>query len=124
MEADKLAIRRFIQVIHGADLKGWLILWTRRDKVTRAFDLSIETALDQASAYCAECAAQQDVYAAAGLQGEKPAGGSRGKEDGVVSVPGVWLISISPGPPTRARTFLLPNERRCNSSKPWAYRRR
>jgi P4 family phage/plasmid primase-like protien len=110
MEADKLAIRRFIQVIHGADLKGWLILWTRRDKVTRAFDLSIETALDQASAYCAECAAQQDVYAAAGLQGEKPAGGSRGKEDGVVSVPGVWADIDIAGPAHKSKD-LPPTER-------------
>ena len=110
MEADKLAIRRFIEGIHGADPKGWLILWTRRDKLTRAFDLSTETALDQATAYCAECGAQQDVYAAVGLQSEEPAGGSRGKEDSVVSVPGAWMDVDIAGPAHKSKD-LPPTER-------------
>jgi putative DNA primase/helicase len=90
MQADKLAIRRFIQVVHGAEPRGWLALWTRQDKVTRAFDLTVEKALDQAVDYCAACALQQDVYVGNGLQAEQPRKGSRGKEDRVISVPGVW----------------------------------
>jgi putative DNA primase/helicase len=66
------------------------VVWTRQDKASRAFPLSREGALDAAAAYCAERAARQDVYAAAGLQREEPEHGSRGKEAGVVSVPGVW----------------------------------
>lgn len=90
MEGDKLAIRQFIERVHGPEPQGWLVLWTRRDKATRAFDLTQEDALDRAVDYCAERATRQDVYAAAGLQGREPEKGSRGKEDGVASVPGVW----------------------------------
>ena len=90
MQVDKLAIRQFLERVHGSEPQGWLIVWTRQDKATRAFDLTREDALDLAVEYCAERAGRQDVYAAAGLQAQDPQGGSRGKEDGVVSVPGVW----------------------------------
>src|SRR5208283_2168110 len=90
MQVDKLAIRQFLERVHGPEPQGWLIVWTRQDKATRAFDLTREGALELAVEYCADRAGRQDVYAAAGLQAQDPQGGSRGKEDGVVSVPGVW----------------------------------
>ena len=97
MEADKLAIRRFIRRVHGPEPSGWLALWTRQNKECRAFDIVTETGLDQAVDFC--CArALQDVYAAVGLQRQEPANGSRGKEDGVVSVPGVWADVDIAGP--------------------------
>jgi putative DNA primase/helicase len=90
MEGDKLAIRQFIERVHGPEPEGWLVVWTRQDKASRAFPLAQEGALDAAVAYCAERAARMDVYAAVGLQREEPEHGSRGKEAGVVSALGVW----------------------------------
>ena len=90
MEGDKLAIRQFIERVHGPEPEGLLVVWTRQDKASRAFPLAQEGALDAAVAYCAERAARMDVYAAVGLQREEPEHGSRGKEAGVISVPGVW----------------------------------
>jgi putative DNA primase/helicase len=90
MQVDKLAIRQFLERVHGPEPHGWLVLWTRQDKATRAFDLTREDALDLAVEYCADRAGRQDVYAAAGLQAQNPQSGSRGKEDGVVSVSGFW----------------------------------
>ena len=48
--------------------------------------------------YVAEMAAAQDTYAAVGLQGHEPTNGSRGKEDGVASLPGVWADIDIAGP--------------------------
>jgi len=90
MEGDKAAIRQFIERVHGPEPEGWLVIWTRQDKASRAFPLARAGALDAAVAYCAERASRMDVYAAVGLQREEPEHGSRGKEAGVVSVPGVW----------------------------------
>jgi putative DNA primase/helicase len=90
MEGDKAAIRQFIERVHGSEPEGWLVIWTRQDKASRAFPLARAGALDAAVAYCAGRAARMDVYAAAGLQREEPEHGSRGKEAGVVSAPGVW----------------------------------
>ena len=84
MEADRQAIRRFIERIHGPEPSGWLIIWTRQDKATRAFDLGTEGALERAVEYCALKASAFDVYAAVGLQYEQPANGNRGAESGVV----------------------------------------
>ena len=86
MEGDKLAIRQFIERVHGPEPEGWLVVWTRQDKASRAFQLAQEGALDAAVAYCAERAARMDVYAAVGLQGQAPDNGGRGKEAGVISV--------------------------------------
>ena len=90
MHGDKSVIRQFIERVHGSEPHGWLVIWTRQDKATRAFPLKEGGALDAAVDYCAARAERQDVYAAVGLQGREPEGAGRGKEDGVVSVPGVW----------------------------------
>ena len=90
MEADRQAIRQFLERVHGPEPSGWLILWTRQDKATRAFDLGEEGALDQAVEYCAAKASTFDVYAAVGLQHERPANTSRGAEPGVSALPGFW----------------------------------
>src|SRR5579885_1559371 len=88
MEADRHAIRQFLERVHGPEPTGWLILWTRQDKATRAFNLGEEGALDQAVEYCAARASTFDVYAAVGLQHERPANSSRGAEAGVSVLPG------------------------------------
>jgi putative DNA primase/helicase len=90
MHGDNSVIRQFIERVHGPEPHGWLVIWTRQDKATKAFPLNRGGALEAAVSYCAERAARQDVYAAVGLQGAEPGGGGRGKEDGVVAVPGVW----------------------------------
>ena len=90
MEVGELTIRQFIERVHGPEPQGWLVVWTRQDKASRAFPLAQEGALEAAVAYCADRATRQDVYAAVGLQGQAPENGSRGKEAGVISVPGVW----------------------------------
>lgn len=90
MEADRQAIRQFLERVHGPEPAGWLILWTRQDKGTRPFNLGEEGALDQAVEYCAAKASTFDVYATVGLQHERPANTSRGAEPGVSSLPGFW----------------------------------
>lgn len=90
MEADRQAIRQFLERVHGPEPAGWLILWTRQDKATRAFNLSEAGALDEAVEYCAAKAPTFDVYAAVGLQHERPAHTSRGAEPGVSALPGLW----------------------------------
>src|SRR5262245_31256857 len=90
MDGDKFAIRQFIERVHGRDPRGWLVLWTRQNKATTAFNLVEAGAIDRAVDHCASCAATQDVYAAAGLQGREPANGSRGNEEGVGFIPGFW----------------------------------
>jgi putative DNA primase/helicase len=105
MEADKLAIRRFIQAVYSAEPNGWLTLWTRRDKATKAFDLTKDDAVDGAVAYCAGRAAQDDVYAAVGLQAEEPKNGSRGKEDTVICLPGFWADIDIAGPAHKAKNL-------------------
>ena len=45
MEPDRQALRQFIERVHGPEPTGWLIVWTRQDKATRAFDLAEEGAV-------------------------------------------------------------------------------
>lgn len=90
MEADRQTIREFLERVHGPEPAGWLIVWTRQDKATRAFDLSAEGALGQAIEYCAAKASAFDVYAAVGLQQQQPPGKSRGAESSVSVLPGFW----------------------------------
>jgi P4 family phage/plasmid primase-like protien len=90
MTADRQAIRQFIEGVHGTEPGGWLILWTRQDKATRAFDLRAKNALAEAVEYCAAKAASFDVYAATGLQKERPVGTGRGTEAGVCALRGLW----------------------------------
>lgn len=95
MEADAHAIRQFFARLHGPEPAGWLIVWTRQDKVARAFDLARDGELERAVEYCRERAEAADVYAGVGLQAAKPAKG-RGGEEGVCSIPGLWAdIDIS-----------------------------
>lgn len=98
MDGDKVAIRQFFERVHGPAPRGWLVLWTRKNKATTAFNLMEPGAVDRAVDHSSSYAAVHDVYAAAGLQGQKPASGSRGKEDGVVSIPGFWADIDIAGP--------------------------
>lgn len=98
-------IKEFFRCLHGEEPTGYLIIWARQDKATRAFDLSAEGALEQAAAYCAQKAERFDVYAAVGLQREPPQRGSRGSESGVVVVPGVWADIDIGGPAHKAKNL-------------------
>jgi P4 family phage/plasmid primase-like protien len=100
--SNKPAIRQFFERLHGSEGQGCLIVWTRQDKATEAFDLSQTGAMDRAVDYCAERAARHDVYAAVGLQRHPPESGSRGKEDGVVVCPAVWVDIDIDGPAHKA----------------------
>jgi len=109
MEADRQAIRQFIERVHGPEPAGWLIIWTRQDKATRAFAFSKEGALDEAVEYCVTKAPVFDVYAAVGLQRERPANTSRGAEPGVTALPGFWAdVDIAGG--AHKATDLPPTE--------------
>lgn len=90
MVADKQGVREFFRRVHGPEPRGWLVVWTRQDGATRAFDLALDDSFDKALDYVASRAADCDVYSAIGLQAEAPRNGGRGKEDGVISLPGVW----------------------------------
>ena len=99
--ADKVAIGQFFERLHGTEGQGFLIIWTRQDKATKAFDLSQAGAMDLAVDYRAERAAHQDVYAAVGLQQHLLKGGLRGK-DGVIVCPGVYADIDILGPAHKA----------------------
>jgi putative DNA primase/helicase len=109
MEGNRSSTREFFERVHGGEPHGWLVVWTRQDKAARAFLLSSGDALDRATDYCAERAPACDVYAAVGLQGQQPEKGSRGKEDGVVSVPGLWA-DIDIGSAAHKSKTLPPDE--------------
>ncbi len=102
MDPDKSAIRHFIESVHGPEQRGWFVLWTRQNKLTKAFELTQNAAIDCAADYCAECANRYDIYAAIGLQRNNPESSARGKEDGVVSIPGVWADIDIRGPAHKA----------------------
>jgi len=114
MEADRQAIRQFLERVHGPEPSGWLIAWTRQDKATQAFDLSMEGALDQAVEYCAARASAFDVYAAVGLQQQQPAARSRGAESGVSVLPGFWA-DIDIGSAAHKAKSLPPSEQDARS---------
>jgi putative DNA primase/helicase len=114
MEADRDTIRRFIERLHGPEPEGWLVIWTRQDQATRAFDLRVKGALDQAVDYCAAKASIFDVYAAVGLQQHQPVGTSRGDESGVSVVPGFFADVDIQGPSHKAKN-LPPTERDARS---------
>ncbi|MCW5982718.1 MAG: hypothetical protein KIT09_31810 [Bryobacteraceae bacterium] len=109
MEANRQAIRQFLDRVHGPEPAGWLIVWTRPDKATRAFDLGQAGALEAAVDYSVVKAAGHDVYAAVGLQGESPANRCRGTETGVAALPGLWADVDFAGPAHKA-TNLPPGE--------------
>jgi putative DNA primase/helicase len=66
--------------------------------LTRAFDRGAEGALAEAVDYCAAKAAVFDVYAAVGLQQDRPANTNRGSEAGVSCLPGLWADVDVAGP--------------------------
>ena len=91
LEADRQAVREFLRRVHGPEPRGWLVVWTRQDKATRAFDLVRVDAVEEATDYVSARGGESDVYAAVGLQSETPHKGGRGGEDGVLALPGVWV---------------------------------
>jgi P4 family phage/plasmid primase-like protien len=96
-------IGEFLKRLHGAESAGHLVVWTRPDKITRSFNLSKDGAVEEASAYCARRAEKSDVYAAVGLQRESPPARSRGTEDGVCSIPGIWADVDIAGPAHKSK---------------------
>jgi len=120
MHGDNSVIRQFIERVHGPEPHGWLVIWTRQDKATKAFPLNRGGALEAAVSYCAERAARQDVYAAVGLQGAEPGGGGRGKEDGVSRYPASGPTSTSAAKGTKRKTCRAPRPRPSLSSIPSA----
>ena len=114
--ADAIAkITGFFRRLHGEEASGHLIVWTRQNSATRAFDLAAEGAITTAAEYCDQRAAVFDVYAAVGLQGSPPGGNLRGTEDGVAVVPAVWadIDIFGPAhtaqnlPPTEQHAFTI-----------------
>jgi putative DNA primase/helicase len=110
MDADKAAIRRFIERVHCRETSGWLVVWTRQNKATKAFYLAEPAAFDRIVDYTAVRALAYDTYIAIGLQGQEPANRTRGKEEGVVSLPGLWADIDFAGPAHKKHDLPL-NER-------------
>ena len=62
MHGDNSVIRQFIERVHGPEPHGWLVIWTRQDKATKAFPLREGGALEAAVDYCAERAAHEIAW--------------------------------------------------------------
>lgn len=73
---------------------GWLILW-KPDKKSVSVPVSD---LDQAAEITQALKSGHNVYFGLGLQGKKPSEWSRGKADGVMAIPGLWLDMDIAGP--------------------------
>jgi len=89
-----LPAEQFFEALYGMNAPGCRVIWTRQDKLSRWF-----TAGDaQGAATCSlELADNYDVYFGVGLQERQLSSNQRGKADGVVAIPGLWLDVDCPG---------------------------
>ncbi|MBE3585472.1 MAG: DUF3987 domain-containing protein [Thermoanaerobacter sp.] len=81
-------IDQFFFALYGQDAPGWLVIWTKQDKLSRWFEASN---ISEATARCQELAGSFDVYFGVGLREQKLASDKRGKADKVIAIPGLWL---------------------------------
>ncbi|SHF70570.1 Protein of unknown function [Desulfofundulus australicus DSM 11792] len=81
-------IDQFFFALYGQDAPGWLVIWTKQDKLPRWYETHN---IPEVAARCRELAGSFDVYYGIGLQGQKLASNQRGKVDRVIAIPGLWL---------------------------------
>ncbi|UCE07090.1 MAG: primase alpha helix C-terminal domain-containing protein, partial [bacterium] len=89
-------VKDFLTILFGeARGEGYLVLWTKQDK--RSYFFSRHD-FDDASKKAVSLSKDMDIYFGVGLQGEEPKDGGRGREDTVISIPGLWLDIDIKGP--------------------------
>ncbi|MDK2889107.1 MAG: hypothetical protein PWP72_1985 [Thermoanaerobacter sp.] len=88
MIAQASNIEQFFSTLYGQDAPGWLVIWTKQDKLSRWYETHN---IPEVAARCRELAGSFDVYYGIGLQGQRLASNQRGKADGVIAIPGLWL---------------------------------
>ena len=80
-------IAQFLKLLYGAVAAGFLIIWRKSNKSTRAFPID---QLGAAATYVLTTAPHDDVYFGVGLQGKTPDDGQRGAAQGVTVLVGLW----------------------------------
>lgn len=88
MIAQAGSIDQFFLALYGQDAPGWLVIWTKQDKFSRWYPA---TEIREAAGKCIELAGSYDVYFGIGLQGQRGESKQRGKADGVIAIPALWL---------------------------------
>jgi hypothetical protein len=88
-------VLHFFQHFFEGATDGWVVVWGK-DRRTNAFKV---TDLEGAAAKLTELAAKGDTYVGRGLQATRPTGGSRGDENGVTFVSGIFVdVDTREGP--------------------------
>jgi hypothetical protein len=78
----------FLAALYGDRPPGWLVAWTRQDRVTRWLPAGDH---DEAARQAMTLAGNYDIYFGVGVQGDKGRTNQRGKADTVIAIPGLWL---------------------------------
>lgn len=78
----------FFSLLYGPKPPGWLVIWTKQDKLSRWYEADN---INEIVAKCHELAPTYDVYFGLGLQEQKQGSNQRGRADDVIAIPGLWL---------------------------------
>lgn len=81
-------IQEFFGALYSPKPPGWLVIWTRQDKLSRWYKAGN---LKEIAVKCHELSPAYDVYFGLGLQGQKQGSNQRGRADDVIAIPGLWL---------------------------------
>jgi P4 family phage/plasmid primase-like protien len=84
----KLQAEAFINALYGSVKRGFLNLWTLEDKKTRWYAIDNQTTLIEEAMKLRET---HNVYFGVGVRKEDLGEFKRGKNDDVLSLPGVWV---------------------------------
>jgi hypothetical protein len=97
---EKIA-KEFLNTLYGKGrAEDHLAIWTKQDKRSYFFT---HPEFNVASKKAISLSQDMDVYYGIGLQREEPTEGGRGREDAVISIPGLWLDIDVKGPNHRAK---------------------
>jgi hypothetical protein len=91
-QVNEKIVKDFLNILYRqSHNEGYLVLWTKQDKRSYFFT---QKKFDEASKKAISLSKDMDVYYGIGLQKEELADGGRGREDTVISIPGLhrWLL--------------------------------
>jgi hypothetical protein len=95
-QVNEMIVKDFLNILYRKiQNECFLVLWTKQDK--RAYFFNCNN-FDEASQRAISLSKDMDVYYGIGLQREELADGGRGREDTVISLPGLWLDIDIKGP--------------------------